>query len=441
MTGNFDTMSESGSKPEVLYPTPQEIIPYDRAAFWTRLCGLIKERFPDRGTEDGCIEWLVANVTDTDRTGKPQAGMDRKTIERWCGKPSLEPSRPRWTKVLLIVEALNRGRRHGIEELSLEKLVEGLSKPGARAPAGRISRGPSIVPTGATKQGAAGDRPRDEPSGAAGAKDLAGLRAKVEGALQRAPAFAAALVRRGYASLDPGAGNGALAVAVADALVNATAAKVARDLAELAGTPEHRDASRNVLWHILPLAGDWDDVLEQAGAAGTERGALELRLRTETVAEIVLARVEARSCHFVPGEHFPQGAAHVPLPVSAYTPLFDLGGQALETSVLNNLWQERRLEEPWRGIKTVYRKESDFMVAARAEINTATLQDARRYLLVIDAKFDFQSIQDLDASWVVAQEALGAALPGLRLVRLKECRLEDSESTLQTVIKRVRDLR
>lgn len=275
-----------------------------------------------------------------------------------------------------------------------------------------------------------------EPSPPSGdAADLDGLLAKVNEALRRAPALAAALAARGYGRADA-AGP---AADIAGALVETAANQVATDLAELAREPAHRDAARDLLWHILPLAGEWDDVVDQATTTSRGRDSLELVLRTETVAEIVVARLESRRCLFAPVGDYPEGIAHVPLPSVAYTSLFDLKGEALRDAVLSNLYRERSVEEPWRRIKKDSVDEREFLDEAAAEINTTTLRGVRPYLLAIDAKFRNPSAEDQDACWEVVQGALCKALPGLRLVRLKGPKHPD-ESVLRILIKRLHDL-
>lgn len=316
--------------------------------------------------------------------------------------------------------------------VELDRVLEEIEREDA-AMAG--PRPQSTIPVPEPVKLAHAPRPADAAGERPGAADLDGLLAKVNEALRRAPALAAALAARGYGRADA-AGP---AADIAGALVETAANQVATDLAELAREPAHRDAARDLLWHILPLAGEWDDVVDQATATSRGRDSLELVLRTETVAEIVLARLESRRCLFAPVGDYPEGIAHVPLPSVAYTSLFDLKGEALRDAVLSNLYRERSVEEPWRRIKKDSVDEREFLDEAAAEINTTTLRGVRPYLLAIDAKFRNPSAEDQDACWEVVQGALCKALPGLRLVRLKGPKHPD-ESVLRILIKRLHDL-
>lgn len=378
---------------------PDNSIPFDVPAFWERLCRLIKERSSGHDTDKLCVKWLSENV----------ASISQKTFSRW----SKGETCPQWGKIDDVVAALNMADQAKISMLTRKDLVRGLPLAEATAP-----------------QPAAGTSP------APAAADLDGLLAKVREALRKAPTLAAALADKGYGRAD-----------VAGALVNRPAKRVAMDLAELVRA--HGDAAREVLWYILPLIGDWEDLLRQARAAGGTCGNLELRLCTETVAEIIVARAEARACLYAPGGVVPQGAAHVPMPAAAHAPFFNHGGALLVEAVLINLWEECDSERSslpdrlfWQGIKSRFRRKEAFAKVAAVEIKTSAQLGRGRYLLVIDETLDPDGIKDMDASWSVAQQALGAALPGLRLVRLKgrvEQMTDQDEYELATFIREVRD--
>lgn len=271
------------------------------------------------------------------------------------------------------------------------------------------------------------------------------LKKKVQDVLRREPALLTALVELGYVPVAASEGNPVSAVT--DVLTERAAKDVVTSIAGLARKPSLLASARELLWHILPLAGDWESVLAQAQGAGTAHDALELPLRTTTLAEVMMARLDVRSCLFAPGDAFPQGTGHVPMPSVAYAPLFDLEGRGLAQAVLFNLWKDRRPTDPllpgkhiWDSIKRECANEREFMSAAKAEISAGAQLDPRRYLLFIDAMLG-PEVKDLDASWTIAQKALGAALPGLRLVRLKG-RQEalDKESEMIPFIRQVRDL-
>lgn len=402
-----------------------EIIPFDGFAFWAQLRRILSDRFPTCATDEGCVIWLVDHCSGG-KPGDDTRETDRRKFKRWS-----KGGCPRWENVYPLCAAINTASP-GLPKLTTYDLVDGLPlrEPGRDDRSGDDS-GDDDPPGGAPPP------PGDNNQG-----DLARLKAEVEAILNKESALTRALARK----LGPGVKGMPRAVALA--LIDAPANRVAEVLAELAGTPEHRRAARHLFWHILPLAGDWDDVLKKAQMAGSKVDVLELQLRTATLAEIVLARLDARCCVFAPGGEFPQGAAHVPLPAVMDAPIFDAQGERLVEAVLMNLWHEHSLEdrlpgeETWRAMKKECADESEFMAVATAEINTRTLQERRRYLLFIDAMLGPSAQgRDLEQMWTVARQALGKALPGLRVVRLKGRHKEmANEAGLRTIVKRVRDL-
>ncbi len=389
--------------------------PFEIAALWARLCALIQVCSPDCTTDPARRRWLEKNVAEA-------AG---RTYRRWNqGK-----NQPTWGKLREVRQALNKKRLTA--ELTEMDMVRGLplSEPASPAPAGP-SRGAQPLP-----------RPAGKTEMAAGQRDLAALQAEVEAILRKESALARALAGPGHQHEDASD----IAHTVMLRWLDTPANEVAEALAKLTGTSEHRRAARHLFWHMLPLAGDWEDVLEQAQAAGPKAGILELKYRTTTYAEIAMARLEARCCLFAPGGAYPQGVAHVPLPAVVYTPTFDTQGERLADAVLMNLWREHSLEErlpdeeTWRRIKKECADEREFMALAAAEINTRTLQEVRRYLLFIDALLPCG--RDIEQAWTVARGAIAKVLPGLRVVRLKGRHEQMAqESSLRTLVARVRDL-
>ena len=272
------------------------------------------------------------------------------------------------------------------------------------------------------------------------------LKAQVEKSLQTAPALVAALASRGYGSL---AGDSPQR-SIACALVDSPAQTLAHDLADLADElARERDRIRGLLWQLLPFATDWRTLLRNARSA-PPGGAIELPLRSETVAEIVLAGIRGRSCRFAPGNlEFPLGATYIPLPAAAHAPFLDPQGQGLADALLGNLFNEQNLEapagagrDPWRGIKKQFPDFAEFKSAAKGRIKTGPLRkDSHYYTLVIDKALSPQPTPDLDGSWALTKAALATALPGLHLVRLQggTDELED-EGALVPFIKGVCDL-
>jgi hypothetical protein len=266
------------------------------------------------------------------------------------------------------------------------------------------------------------------------------LRERVCATLQRNPGLFAALAASGLCKEgEPAQGT--------EALLHTPAATVTKHVADIVSRGFHQQAARDLLWDLLPLSVNWEKVLAQANATGAGSGSLVLPLRTATVAEIVLARIEARRCRFAPGDVVPQGALHVPFPAAQQSAIISLDAENLVDAVLLNLVSEQapkgfgdRDEAFWHDIKKQTANDEEFCLAATEEINLFRNAGARPYLLMIDAMLDPQGTKDVDRSWELANEVLGKALPGLRLVRLKG-RVEayKEEAGFPPQIRRVRD--
>lgn len=278
------------------------------------------------------------------------------------------------------------------------------------------------------------------------ARDLDALKAKVEAALRIAPALSEALA--GWLSLDRGADD--LPGCLSDKLFDLPARDVATAFAAMLDSLDRdQGVARNLLWQILPLAGDWRDVLAQARAAGADGRSLELRLRTETVAEIILAGVEARCCLWAPDDLMPQGAAHVQLPAAAHAPLFDPKGARLAEAVeavFIDLYEERKPGEPrapghelWGRVKKRFPRYRDFKIGVTGEMEHSAERKAPHYMLIIDDDLDPEQTRDRDQTWRVAQQAIGKALPHLRLVRLTGG--EDELRAEYKIVPPIRDVR
>ncbi len=250
------------------------------------------------------------------------------------------------------------------------------------------------------------------------------LKQKLEEVLRESPALVKAL--HGY--LSPAGAERDPVKAIANGLTLRHARDVVKDLSELTQQdPTLRGAVVKLLGHVLPLAVDWDDLLAQAEAQKVKPDVLELPLRTMTLAEVINARLDGRSCQLVAGGYDMQGVAHVPLPSVAYAPMFDAEGQGLAQAVLSNLWQEQQTShtllpdrEEWQQIGKSTTTKEEFFTAAKTEINKRG-RKLNRYLLFMDAKLATAGIdnQSLDEWWNITHHALQQTLPGLRLVRLK----------------------
>lgn len=281
---------------------------------------------------------------------------------------------------------------------------------------------------------------------------LAALKARIASALRSAPELARAMAE----SLGLNAGGAELSAMLSDELVTMRAMDVAEMFADLVNVlGRDGDVARNLLWEILPLAGDWRDIVEQArmAEAGGRAGPapLELRLRTETVAEIVVARVEARCCLWASGDHYPQGARHVPLPASARAPLFDPKGIQLEAAVKAVFidlhgdsapaTSPRSRDDALSPVRKRWASSSDFKRGVIAEMKRGVRRrEPYFYMLVIDEDLERTHKKDREHAWRVVQNAIGNALPLLRLVRLTGGEVEhEREVDLALVIKDVRD--
>lgn len=370
-----------------------ETIPFDGAAFWRRLAIELGRRFPSCANDAGCIAWLIDHCGDQKRSheggeqNEADREADRKRFKRWS-----QGTRPRWENVYPLCAAINVGSPDK-PKLTAADLVADLPlhKPGGDGP---------------------GAPPPDDPFG----DELSRLAVKVEAALKSAPVLTAALLGKGHG--DPAAREASRSVACA--LVDAQVQTLAADLADLAArfdrerNVRERDVARDLLWEILPLAVDWRALVLEARAA-QDGHALELPLRTETLAEVRLAGVHRRACQFVSREHpLPRGMLLVPLPALAHGPFFDPRGEGLADAVLDNLHEE----EVFPKLRQRFPRLAQFRVAAKERLKGSPASKSVHYLLVIDDDLDPQQTRDLDGSWKIAKSALAQALPGLHLVRL-----------------------
>lgn len=147
---------------------------------------------------------------------------------------------------------------------------------------------------------------------------------------------------------------------IADALFDRPAHDVATMLADLnAATevaPTDRDLVRTMLWDVLPLAIDWRDVLSIAKTNLDEgRSSVELPLRTETMAEVILAGADGRACSLVEAKPYPHGTARIPMPSVMFTPLFNMEKHAV-SALVKDLVDEKmpgvRSFRDYRGLPT-----------------------------------------------------------------------------------------
>jgi len=254
-------------------------------------------------------------------------------------------------------------------------------------------------------------------------EELAELKKKLEAVLRRHDPLVKALGK--YAS--PAKAGCDPVKAIAAALTSLSARDVVSDLNTLTQQDAGlQSAVRELLVHVLPLAVDWQEMVAHAEAA-KRPDALELPLRTMTLAEVINARLDNRSCLFAPGDGDLQGVAHVPLPSVVDAPFFDLDGQGMADALTSNLWQAEQTsgtplpgQGAWGQLKKSAANPREFGAAVETEINKPN-RKLNRYLLFMDAKLVEAGMDeaDLDASWSITHHALKQTLPGLRLVRLK----------------------
>lgn len=180
---------------------------------------------------------------------------------------------------------------------------------------------------------------------------------------------------------------------------------------------EMRGALRTVLWQMLPLAIDWQALVRSGVATFTaRRNAIELPLRSETIAEIVLAGIDDRCCRFDPPAegHMPVGATVVRIPAMAQSALLDRDGSRLAQLIVKQLAAEMDLES--HGARYPELREE---VDAVLQYHAVEAPDDERlpyYLLFLEADLQGKEIEhDL---WTLARSKLSEELPHLRLVRL-----------------------
>lgn len=202
--------------------------------------------------------------------------------------------------------------------------------------------------------------------------------------------------------------------------LNDVDSKLANDAADL----EDRRAVRTILWQILPFVIDWRQLVVTGRvtlASGTN--AIDLPLRTGTVAEIVLAGINEQCCKFAPlaNAGMPVGAALVRLPAAAQTALFDVDGTRLAQLIVQQLAAEVSIEAQ-------YTRYPDMRDAVEGTLRYHAREAPEDeilpyYLLFVDADLgEKEGAHDL---WALARTVIGRELPSLRLVRLTGGALQD----------------
>lgn len=242
--------------------------------------------------------------------------------------------------------------------------------------------------------------------------------------LRDRPVLCAKLAEKFATATDP--------LEIVGALFDRPAHEVATCLVDLNAAPHlapgDQDLARKLLWEALPLAIDWRDVLSMAKKNLDEgRSSVELPLRTETMAEVILAGVDGRACSLVEAKPYPQGTARIPMPSVMHAPFFNMEKHVV-SALVKDLVDEKipgvRSFRDYRGLPT---QTDDEIEEARVLVNELLADFARKdnpermphYLLFIDQVFRKDSSVDLDRLWADLSQACAAKLPHLRLFRLQ----------------------
>jgi hypothetical protein len=182
-----------------------------------------------------------------------------------------------------------------------------------------------------------------------------------------------------------------------------------------------RAALESVLFIVLPYVSDWrDEVAACCARRDGEPAAVELRYRSDTIAEAVMAGWVGRRCFF---EHRagaePYGVGAVQIPAAAQTALFASEQHLLESVVLQ---LARQLD-----VGGLSFREQRMRVAAalRSRDQRKGFERMRYYFLFRDAA----SPDDPAGLWCLARMTL-QGLPRLALVRMQG-QLSDAEADLE----------
>lgn len=253
------------------------------------------------------------------------------------------------------------------------------------------------------------------------AKDLTALEADIVRELHVSPRFLQAIADRLECR--------ASAPDVAHALVRTRASDVATLLVDLDKMfAEERHRVRQLLWRTLPLSVDWHAVVLQARRVLAQGGqAIEVPMSTETIAEIILAGTDGRSCEFVMDDRGPRGASRVPLPPEAYSPMFftsEEGGNRLVDAVVGHWFCEQQpIIKSFPGRKAPKPDDPKVRVWIRKKFADLARKDnperLPHYVAFSDEEWHETCGTSMDALWTVACEAFKKEIPALRLVRLR----------------------
>jgi nucleoside phosphorylase len=188
-----------------------------------------------------------------------------------------------------------------------------------------------------------------------------------------------------------------------------------------------RDALQSVLFTVLPYVSDWlDEVAACCARAGGEPSVVELRYRSSTIAEAVMAGWTGRRCFF---EHKagdePYGVGAVQIPAAAQTALF-----TSERHLLEEVVHQLRRQLGTGGLN-LHEQRTKVQATLRIQGRRVAAHRMRYYFLFHDAA----SPGDPAATWRLAQSTFHRedGLPSLALVRMQG-RGDDDEADLEACI-------
>jgi hypothetical protein len=212
------------------------------------------------------------------------------------------------------------------------------------------------------------------------------------------------------------------------ALVETPVARLTQVFAEVDGTRVHDDvgllallALLALLWRVLAYAVDLRRLVVAARAA-IAQGApwFELPLRTETLAEMVLAGAAGRPCDFGRGNFPPEGFAYVKLPSPKDGAFFKSNKRTIAEAILLNVGREK--SGVWREALDRFPRFSDYSGVAESLFRKSLDPKSPTlpyYFLFIDEDLPEMEHADASLAWTVVRSALTEHVPSLRLVRLR----------------------
>lgn len=187
---------------------------------------------------------------------------------------------------------------------------------------------------------------------------------------------------------------------------------------------QNLDAVWRMLMHLLPYAGDWDEVVEaQRDAMQHNARVLELPFRSIAITEAVMAGVHDRSCDFVVSEEggSPQGAAMIRVPGAAEA-FIDPSGKRLKDLVVNDIAAKlpeiiaRRIVDRLK-VRPDTQELHDVLAAVEGKLRADLRADKRHYYLVF-LESEYCDRPDRTQLWSLSSASLLKAFPSLTFTLL-----------------------